>query len=50
MLLLYTNDLLELNRRGWQLPFGLTRSDIYKMRNKYLHLPIPNFDAVAQPA
>ena len=49
MLLLYTNDLLELNNRGWELPFGLQRSDIYRMRNKYLHLPIPNFDTMAKP-
>src|SRR5574341_1150759 len=49
MLLLYTNDLLELNNRGWNLPFGLQRSDIYRMRNKYLHLRIPNFDNVAKP-
>ena len=37
MLLLYTNDLLELDRRGWDLPYGLTTSDIYAIRRKYLY-------------
>ncbi len=41
MLLSYTNDLLELNNRGWTLPFGLGRSDIYDIREKYLNLPRP---------
>ena len=37
MLLLYTNDLLELSRRGWTLPYSLTRYDIYDIRRKYLN-------------
>lgn len=39
MLLSYTNDLLELNRRGWALPFGLSRFDIYDIRETYLNIP-----------
>ena len=42
MLLVYTNDLLELNNRGWVLPFGLHRYDIYQIREKYLDIRPPS--------
>jgi hypothetical protein len=37
MLLLYINDLRELNRRGWDLPFGLTLEDLGRVEDDFVY-------------
>ena len=42
MLLLFINDIEELHKRGWDLPLGLSLSELRRIKNKYTYrYPIP---------
>ena len=36
MLLLFLNDIRELHRRGWDLPYNLTEEDLNEIEKKYV--------------